>query len=372
MNNIPDVAAITQQVLWASLALSFVLGLVAQRSHFCTMGALGDIANMGDWSRMRMWVAAMAVAVLGFGIMSWWGWVDASKSLYGGTRWLWLSALSGGLMFGFGMVLASGCGLKTLVRIGGGNLKSLVVFLVMGLAAYATLRGITGVLRTETVDRMAVVLPAGQDLPSLLALWGGLSRAQWAAALALALASGLMIWVWASPQGREPGVWGYGALVGALVVLAWWISGRLGYLPEDPSTLEEAFLATNSKRLEALSFVAPVAYSLDWLLFFSDSARVLTIGIISVLGVVLGSCVSALTSRSFRWEAFRGVDDMASHLLGALLMGMGGVTAMGCTVGQGLSGVSTLSLGSFTALFGIMLGAWTALRWQRWRIERAL
>jgi uncharacterized membrane protein YedE/YeeE len=370
--NPSDIATTTQHVLWATLALSFVLGLVAQRSHFCTMGALGDIANMGDWARMRMWVSAMAIAILGFGLMSWWGWVDASKSLYGGPRWLWLSALTGGLMFGFGMVLASGCGLKTLVRVGGGNLKSLVVFLVMGLAAYATLRGITGVLRTETVDRVAFVLPVAQDLPSLLAWWGGLSRTQWSAATALALATGLMLWVWASPQGREPGVWVYGTVVGTLVVMAWWVSGRLGYVPEDPNTLEEAFLGTNSRRMEALSFVAPMAYSLDWLLFFSDSARVLTMGVVSVAGVVLGAWVSALSSRSFRWEAFRGVDDLASHLLGAVLMGVGGVTAMGCTVGQGLSGISTLSLGSFTALFGIMTGAWMALRWQRWRIERAL
>jgi uncharacterized protein len=370
--NSPDTAAMAQQVLWATGIVSFALGLLAQRSHFCTMGALGDIVNMGDWARMRMWVAAMAVAILGFGLMSSWGWVDVSKSLYGGSRWLWLSALTGGLLFGFGMVLASGCGLKTLVRVGGGNLKSLVVFLVMGLAAYATLRGITGVLRTETVDRIAVVLPAGQDLPSLMAWWGGLGRSQWAAPLAVGLATALMLWVWASPQGRELGVWGSGVLVGGLVVVAWWVSGRLGYVPEDPTTLEEAFLATNSKRMEALSFVAPVAYSLDWLLFFSDSARVLTMGVVSVMGVVLGSALSAITSRSFRWEAFRGVDDLASHLAGATLMGVGGVTAMGCTVGQGLSGISTLSLGSFTALLGIMAGAWMALRWQRWRIERAL
>ena len=368
--NTPDITAITQQVLWASFALSVVLGWIAQRSHFCTMGAIADIANMGDWARMRMWVAAMAVAILGFGMMSSWGWVDASKSLYGGSRWLWLSALTGGFLFGFGMVLASGCGLKTLVRVGGGNLKSLVVFLVMGLAAYATLRGITGVLRTETVDRITVVLHTGQDLPSLLLGWWGLGRSQWAAVLAVTVATMLMLWVWASPQGRERGVWGNGAMVGALVVVAWWVSGRLGYLPEDPNTLEEAFVGTSSKRLEALSFVAPMAYSLDWLLFFSDSARVLTMGVVSVAGVVLGSALSAMVSRSFRWEAFRGVDDLTSHLVGAMLMGVGGVTAMGCTVGQGLSGISTLSLGSLTALLGIMGGAWAALCWQQWRIDR--
>jgi hypothetical protein len=150
----------------------------------------------------------------------------------------------------------------------------------------------------------------------------------------------------------------------------WWVSGRLGYLAEDPNTLQEAFLATNSQRMESLSFVAPIAYSLDWLLFFSDKSKVLTVGIVSAAGVVIGSALWSLVSRSFRWEGFANAEDTANHLVGATLMGVGGVAALGCTVGQGLSGVSTLAIGSFIALASIIGGAVLALRYQIWRIER--
>src|SRR5512147_2382 len=151
-----DIAALSRTVLWASFALAVVFGAIAQRTHFCTMGAVSDIMTMGDWSRMRMWVTAMGVAMVGFNGMVALGWLDAGKTIYAGPRFIWLSALVGGAMFGFGMVLASGCGSKTLVRIGGGNLKSLVVFFVLGIAAFATLRGITAVLRVATVDAVAI------------------------------------------------------------------------------------------------------------------------------------------------------------------------------------------------------------------------
>jgi uncharacterized membrane protein YedE/YeeE len=149
------------------------------------------------------------------------------------------------------------------------------------------------------------------------------------------------------------------------------VSGRLGFVAEDPNTLQEAFIATNSQRMESLSFVAPVAYTIDWLLFFSDKSKGLTIGIVSTAGVVLGSMAVALATRSFRWEGFANAEDTANHLVGALLMGVGGVTALGCTVGQGLSGVSTLALGSFIALAAIVAGAVLALRYQGWRVERS-
>jgi uncharacterized membrane protein YedE/YeeE len=150
----------------------------------------------------------------------------------------------------------------------------------------------------------------------------------------------------------------------------WWASGQLGHVAEHPQTLEETFIATNSQRMESLSFVSPIAYTLDWLLFFSDQSKVLTLGIVTTVGVVLGSAVVALATRTFRWEAFGGVEDTANHLVGALLMGVGGVTALGCTIGQGLSGLSTLSLGSVIALAGILGGAVLALRYQVWRLER--
>ena len=366
-----DLPGLIAQVLWATFGLALLFGAIAQRTHFCTMGAVADILNMGDWTRMRMWLMAMGVAMIGFNAMVAAGWVQAAQSVYAGPRLIWLSDVLGGAMFGFGMVLASGCGSKTLVRIGGGSLKSLCVFVVLGLAAYATLRGITAVARVATVDTVAVVLPVGQDLPSLLSHVTGGARGPLALALGGFIGLALIAFALSRPEGRTADALLAGIGLGAVIVGVWWVSGRLGHVAEHPVTLEDVFLATNTQRMESLTFVAPVAYTVDWLILFSDKSKVLTVGIVSTLGVVLGSAVVALLSRSFRWEGFGGTEDTANHLLGAVLMGVGGVTAMGCTVGQGLSGVSTLALGSFIALAGIIGGAVLALRYQIWRLDHS-
>lgn len=365
-----DLPGLVAQVLWATFALAVVFGAIAQRTHFCTMGAVADIVNMGDWTRMRMWVLAIGVAMLGFNAMVGAGWVQAQSTVYAGPRLIWLSNALGGLLFGFGMVLASGCGSKTLVRVGGGSLKSAVVLVVLAVSAYATMRGLVAVGRVATVDRVALTLPAGQDLPSLLAHATGLSKQLLALVLGGAAGLALVGWSLARPEGRSAEVLIAGLGVGAVVVGIWWVSGRLGHLPEHPVTLEDVFIATNSQRMESLSFVAPVAYTLDWLILFSDTSKVLTIGIVATLGVLAGSAAMALATRSFRWEGFGGTEDTANHIAGAALMGVGGVTAMGCTIGQGLSGVSTLALGSFIALGGIVAGAVGALHYQMWRLER--
>ena len=150
----------------------------------------------------------------------------------------------------------------------------------------------------------------------------------------------------------------------------WWVSSHWGFVAEHPQTLEPAFLVTNSRRMESFSFVAPVGYLLDWLMMFSDKNTVITLGIASALGVVCGSALVALATGHFRWEGFGGVADTAQHIAGAVVMGVGGVTALGCTIGQGLSGVSTLSLGSFIAVAAIVAGGLAALRWQVWWVER--
>ena len=367
-----DLPGLTARVLWATFGLAVLFGGIAQHTRFCTMGAVADIVTMGDWARMRMWLLAMAVAMFGFNAMVGLGWVEAANTVYAAPQLLWLSNLLGGLLFGVGMVLASGCGSKTLVRIGGGSLKSLLVFFVLAVAAYATLRGITAVARVNSVDKVLQVLPAGQDLPSLAAHWAGGARQTWALALGGLLGLGLVAFVLARPEGRSAETWLAGLGLGGVVVAVWWVSGVLGFVPEHPVTLEASFLATNSRRMESLTFVAPLAYSLDWLILFSDSSKVLTVGIVTSLGVVVGAAVVALATGSFRWEGFRGTEDTANHIVGAILMGVGGVTAMGCTIGQGLSGVSTLALGSFIALAGILAGGWLGMRWQTWRLERLL
>ncbi|MBP6899650.1 MAG: YeeE/YedE family protein [Burkholderiaceae bacterium] len=367
-----DLPLLLNKLLWGAFALGLLFGAVAQRTHFCTMGAVADLVNMGDTARLRMWALAVGVAMLGFNAMVAAGWVSAGHSVYAGASLPWLSLSVGGLMFGVGMVLASGCGSKTLVRLGGGNLKALVVFAVLGLSAWATLRGATALLRVATVDQVQLALPAGQDLPSLAAAGLGLggTPGQRALGLAALIGGGLMVWALARREGRSADVLLGGLGIGGLVVALWWLSGVAGHLAEHPQTLEEVFLATNSQRMESFSFVAPLAYVLEGLVFASDASRRMTLAMAIVPGVVLGSAIVALATRSFRWEGFRGVEDTANHLVGALLMGVGGVTALGCTIGQGLSGLSTLSLGSFIAVAAIVAGAWLALRWQMWRLER--
>ena len=370
--DITSLTALTTKVLWSAFALSIVFGAIAQRTHFCTMGAVSDIVSMGDWTRMRMWGMAIGVAMIGFYALAAAGFIDPSKTLYASGRFIWLSALVGGLMFGFGMVLASGCGSKTLVRIGGGNLKSVVVFIVMGVAAFATLKGITAVVRVATVDRVAIDFSTNAALSNWLGAAAGIGAV--AAGLALALTIGLTLIIWAL-LGRDflrfdNLLAGFG--IGAVIACMWWVSGYLGYVAEHPETLQEAFLATNSGRAEALSFVSPVAYSIDWLMFFSDKSKLLTIGIVSVAGVVVGSAIYTLVTRSFRWEGFRDARDTANHLIGAVLMGVGGVCAMGCTVGQGLSGISTLSATSIVAVAAILAGSVGALKYQMWRMEQSV
>ena len=370
--DISSLKALTTQVLWATFIFSLLFGAIAQRTHFCTMGAISDIVNMSDWTRMRQWGMAVGVAMIGFYTLAAAGLIDPVKTLYASNRFIWLSASVGGLLFGFGMVLASGCGSKTLVRIGGGNLKSVVVFVVMGVAAFATLKGITAVWRVATVDRVAVDFAGNAALPNWLGSAAGISPTSAGLILALALGLGLIIWALLGRDFVRFDNLLAGLGLGAIIAAMWWVSGRLGYVAEHPETLQEAFLATNSGRMEALSFVSPVAYTVDWLMFFSDRAKVLTLGIVSVFGVVVGSAVYAIGSRSFRWEGFAGAEDTANHLAGAVLMGVGGVAAMGCTVGQGLSGLSTLSATSFVAVTAIIAGAVAALKYQVWRLEQGV
>jgi uncharacterized membrane protein YedE/YeeE len=363
-----DIASLGKSVLWATFAITFLLGAVMQKTGFCTMGAVSDIFIMSSWDRLRQWFLAIGIAILGFALMSYFGLIDPLKSFYTGNRLLWLSSIVGSILFGLGMVLASGCGSKTLVRIGGGNLKSIIVFIVLGLSAYMTMRGFLGVIRINTLDTIFIAFNTPQDLPSLLSGPMGIERGT------LHLALGLLIgFAFIAYALVKRAFWTVenllaGFSVGLAICAVWWVSGHLGHVAEDPNTLEEVFLVTNSGRMESLSFVAPYAYSLDWLMMYSDTSKVLTLGIVAVLGMILGSAVVAVFTKTFRWESFRNTEDTANHLVGACLMGFGGVTALGCTVGQGLSGISTLALGSLLAVPGFIVGAYLGLRYLQMRL----
>lgn len=359
-----NVEAMTRLVLVCAFAIGVAFGALAQRVRFCTMGAIADLAITGDSTRLQMWVMAACTAVVGFNAMVWLGWVQAADSIYAGPRVLWLSAITGGLMFGVGMVLASGCTSKNLLRAGSGDLKAVVVLLVVALAGFATLKGVAAVVRVSTVDAVAVTLNGGQDIPSVLGRLTTIKPGTLAGwfALATGIATSIGVLIWRRWRDAELVCGGIG--IGALVVLAWWVSGVLAHIAEHPTTLESVFLATNSHRMESLSYVSAVSFAMDYVLFFSDVSKTLTIGIVSAVGLVVGSGLHALWTHTFRWDGFAGVSDLRNHLLGGALMGVGGVTSLGCTVGQGLSGVSTLSLGSFVAVLSMIVGAYATLKAQ--------
>jgi uncharacterized protein len=210
----------------------------------------------------------------------------------------------------------------------------------------------------------------GQDLPSLLARGLGFDRRGLLAVLGLAMAGGLLAFVFKAREFRTfDNVLG-GLVVGLVVVGGWYLSGDIGRLAEDPATLEEKFLATNSGRMESLSFVAPQAYTLELLMLWSDKSRVMTFGIAAVLGMLAGSLAWSLATRTFRLESFRDAQDLINHLVGGALMGFGGVLALGCTIGQGVSGLSTLALGSFLAFFAMIAGAAATMKFQYWRLAK--
>jgi uncharacterized protein len=360
-----DIANLQSTVVWATLAITSVMGFFMARSNFCTMGAVADIVNMGDWTRMRMWMLAVAVAIFGTQAIQFIGVIDLSKSIYTSPSFTWLSYIVGGFLFGFGMVLASGCGSKTLIRIGGGSLKSFIVFIVLGLTAYMTLKGLFGVLRVNTVDLIKPTMASGQDVPRLLAKVLGADLNTVRSAVALLVGGALFVYAFNGKEFRRSvGNPVASVIIGLGVAAIWYVSGKLGYIAEDPKTLEEAFVGTNSGRLESLSFVAPMAYTLELLLFWSDTTKKVTLGIAACGGMVLGAFISSIIDKTFHWEGFANAEDTANHLVGATLMGVGGVTALGCTIGQGLSGLSTLALGSFIAFVAINIGAVAALKYQ--------
>jgi uncharacterized protein len=353
-------AQLVPYVTGGAFLLAFIFGAVGNKTHFCTMGAVSDWVNMGDLSRMRMWLLAIAVAILGASALQLGGVIELSKSIYPGPNFTWLSYIVGGLLFGVGMTLGSGCGSKTLIRVGAGNLKSFVVYVFLGIAAYMTLRGVLGAFRVGVLEKAAITLPAGQDLPALT----GMSRA----ILAALIAGAILVFVYASRQFRSSFDYTLGGVVTGLVVVGgWFVSGYLGHVAEDPQTLQEAFVATNSGRMESFSFVSPMAYTLDYLMLWTDKSKMITYGIASGLGVIAGSAAYALVTRTFRWEGFRDAEDTANHIVGGMLMGFGGICALGCTIGQGISGFSTLAAGSIITFVFIVAGAALTMKYQYWR-----
>lgn len=337
----------TQFVILAGLVIGLVYGAVGLLSGFCLMSSMRGFLAEGDGRLVRSYALAMAVAVAASQFLAGNGMVDLAKSIYLQATFSVPVLFLGGLLFGYGMVLSNGCGSRALVLLGRGNLRSFVVVIVLGIAAQMTLRGLIAPARIALVQASQTTVNAN-SLPSLAATLGvteAVSRALAAAAVVLAL----VLFAFAHPAFRRaPGQIAAGVIVGLLVAGGWYVTGYLGADDFNPVPVT------------SLTFVAPIADALQYAML--STGLTLNFGVATVAGVFTGSLATALATGRFKLEAYSSPRHMLRSASGAALMGIGGVMAFGCSIGQGLTGLSTLALGSFVAVAGILLGTTAGLR----------
>jgi len=369
-------SGIHQQILLTVFAIALILGALGQKTRFCTMGAVSDWVNMGDTGRMRAWVFSMALALAGVVALEATGTINLSADTfppYRTANFAWLRYLVGGLLFGIGMTLASGCGNRTLVRIGGGNVKSLTVLAVAAVCAYlmvwTSLFEIAFVpwIQATSVNLAQHGMPT-QEVGSVVAGMFGLSPSRTLNLTISALAAlAMLVWVFSSSdfRGNLDNVLG-GAVVGLAVVAGWYLTGG----PMGHAWKEYAEMATevpSRVQTQSFTFISPMADGLRYLMNPTKLSLV-NFGVVALSGVILGGFLYAIATRGFRYERFFTLKDFANHVIGGALMGIGGVLAMGCTIGQAVTGVSTLAIGSILAFFSIVIGAAGTMKYQYWRM----
>jgi uncharacterized protein len=329
---------------WGGLLIGIVFGFLVARTNFCTMGSLSDILSFGSYNRFRSWLLAAATAMLGVWVIQGAGMVDTSMSMYRTGDFGWGGNIIGGLAFGFGMVFAGGCASRNLVRAGGGDLRSVVVLIVMGIFAYMTIGGLLGPLRVSIFTPLTANVGDDQSLGVLIADLFGMS-AQTASTLVMAIiVLSVVIYCFKDAAFRRSTadiVGGVG--IGLCVVAGWAVTG----LAFDEFEANAAVLS--------LSYVRPSGDTLDYLMRYTALGAP-DFGVASFAGALVGGFLGAAYGKRLHLTTFAGPSDAVRNMFGAALMGIGGVLALGCTVGQALTGVSTVAIGSFLTFAFIVVG----------------
>jgi uncharacterized membrane protein YedE/YeeE len=349
------------RVATLGLAIGIAFGAIANKTNFCTMGAVSDWVNIGSLDRFRAWMLAIGIAIVGTQTMHASGLIDVSQTMYLTSNFGWLGHVLGGFLFGVGMTLASGCGQRTLVRVGGGNLKSLVVMLLLGLTAYMTMRGLLALVRVNAIEITNIQLSdaniPNQGIGTLIASAIGVDNVKivnWT--VSIVLGWGLVIFAFAGESFRRSfdNILA-GITIGLIIAAGWYVTGVIGFDDFDPV------------RLESYTFVAPTGESLMYLLTFTGST--IDFGVAAVFGVILGSFLYVIMTGKFQVETFSDRSDMIRHILGGMAMGFGGVLALGCTIGQGVTGMSTLAFGSLLSLISIVFGSALTMKVEYHRLD---
>jgi uncharacterized membrane protein YedE/YeeE len=370
---------IHNSVLLSVFAIAAIMGAVANKTNFCTMGAVSDWVNMEDKGRLRAWFLAVAVAMGGVLLLEALGKVNLSGTTfppYRTANFAWLRYLLGGVMFGIGMTLASGCGNKTLVRIGGGNIKSLVVLAIASTAAYFMLwSDFYGIVFDSWMAPLSVNLGPllGAKSQTLDGVLGGIAGMESTDSLHLILGAilvaGILVFAFGSADFRanRDNILG-GIVIGLAVVAGWYLTGgTMG--AEWKEWAEMADTPPSRVEVQSFTFISPMGDSVRYLMHPGDYSLI-NFGITALAGVIVGSFFYSIITRKFRVEWFVNASDFGNHAMGAVLMGIGGVLSMGCTVGQAITGVSTLAIGSMLTFAAIVAGAAGTMKYQYWKMMR--
>jgi len=340
------------------LLIGFVFGAVVYRTNYCAMGALSDIHNFKDYRRLRAWILAAATALIGAKLLHGAGVVALERSMYLAPAVNWFGYIVGGTMFGVGMVFAGGCPSRNLARAGGGDLRALITLMVLGLVAFMTIGGLLAPVRAglERATSVTAATSPTQGLGDLLSAFTGLTHGPANVVATALVAAAALVFCFASSRFRKsPTHIVSGVAVGLTVVAGWALTG-LAY--------DE--MAARPAPPISLTYVRPVGDALQWLALYTATPMP-GFGVASVFGALLGAFAAAVAMGRFRLATFSDASDTVRNLLGAVLMGVGGVMALGCTVGQAVTGVSTLALGSFITFAAIVAGGFLGLRLlERW------
>jgi len=327
----------------AGLIIGGVMGFVARRNHFCTMSALERHWYAGDSSGLRAWVLAAAVALVGTQLLVVSGAADLSESFYLTEPLSLAGAVIGGMMFGFGMALVGSCGFGALVRLGGGSLRALIVLSVLGVSALAMQRGVLGHVRQAVFDPIAIDLGpwGGQSLADLLSRAIGFDTRIIVASLVAAV---MLFWVFRDSGFRKRrGMMFAGLVIGLGIVAGWYVTFSFS---------QTLFVPV---QIEAGSFVAPVGDAILQLITVTGALPDYGVGLIA--GILIGAAFAAWQQDDVRWEACDDAGELSRHLIGAFLMGTGGILALGCTIGQGVSALSLMAVSAPVAVASMVLGA---------------
>jgi uncharacterized protein len=324
-------------VALAAFAIGVLFGALSRWSGFCMRGAIEDALTIPEAPRLRSFLLAMAVALVSVQALVLGGHLDLSKAIVLPSSLFWGGALLGGALFGVGMTLTGGCGTRLLVLAAGGNLRSVVSFLVFALVAYATIRGVLAPARNALATASSAAL-AKHSLPL-------------AAGVAVAVAA-FTVAVWKRVPARYLVA---GALIGLLVPAGYLATTMLGGDEFDPAAVE------------SISVTRAGGDSLVYLLIWTGAK--INFGVAFVGGILTGAALVVVLQRDFRLVGFERPIDMLRYALGAALMGMGGVLALGCTIGNGLTGVASLAPTSFIAVPAMVLAAAATMKW-RWRNQQ--